>query len=541
MQSMFQPLGHWLSRTATPAFRPSQLVEIVQNFREPTFVVQEPSGHLGASIGGEAILTNGSTPPQGGLALRAALPPLYPEWLGDRTFLETHGVRYPYVAGAMANGIATTSMVEVMGRAGMLGFFGAAGLALPRVEKAVDQLTRSLGEKHAWGVNLIHSPNEPELERAATQLFIDRGVRRISASAFLGLTKSVVKYAYTGLKIDSEGRIDRQNHVFAKISHPEVARHFMVPAPSEMVADLVATSELTAEEGRLAGHVPVAEDITVESDSGGHTDNRPLAALFPTIVTLRDTLASEHQIARPVRLGAAGGIGTPASVASAFALGAAYVLTGSVNQACIESGLNAAGREMLATAAISDVVMAPAADMFEQGVKVQVLQRGTMFAARARKLYELYRSYDSLEAIPVSEKRQVERSILRATFEEAWSSTRKFWEGRDPSEVERGERDPRHRMALVFRSYLGQASYWAIAGEQNRRVDYQIWCGPAMGAFNSWVEGSFLAEPANRTIVQVALNLLEGGAAVTRAQQLRSYGVPVPPEAFKFSARQIAS
>jgi NAD(P)H-dependent flavin oxidoreductase YrpB (nitropropane dioxygenase family) len=49
-------------------------------------------------------------------------------------------------------------------------------------------------------------------------------------------------------------------------------------------------------------------------------------------------------------------------------------------------------REMLAQAEQADVIMAPAADMFEMGVKLQVLKRGTMFAMRAAKLYELYRA-----------------------------------------------------------------------------------------------------------------------------------------------------
>jgi trans-AT polyketide synthase/acyltransferase/oxidoreductase domain-containing protein len=34
-------------------------------------------------------------------------------------------------------------------------------------------------------------------------------------------------------------------------------------------------------------------------------------------------------------------------------------------------------------------------------------------------------------------------------------------------------------------------------GDETRRMDYQIWCGPAMGAFNDWVRGSFL-EAAQR-------------------------------------------
>jgi hypothetical protein len=62
--------------------------------------------------------------------------------------------------------------------------------------------------------------------------------------------------------------------------------------------------------------------------------------------------------------------------------------------------------------------------------------------------------------------------------------------------------------------------------------DYQIWCGPAIGAFNRWAAGSPLAAPERCTVVQIALNLLEGAAIVTRAHQLRSYGVAVPGVAF---------
>ena len=100
--------------------------------------------------------------------------------------------------------------------------------------------------------------------------------------------------------------------------------------------------------------------------------------------------------------------------------------------------------------------------------------------------------------------------------------------------------DPKHRMALTFRWYLGKASLWAITGDPERTADYQIWSGPAMGAFNRWAAGSFLAEPANRSAVQIGLNLLEGAAALTRAHQLRSHGLPVPPGAFAPAPRRLA-
>ena len=136
---------------------------------------------------------------------------------------------------------------------------------------------------------------------------------------------------------------------------------------------------------------------------------------------------------------------------------------------------------------MGDVMMAPAADMFEIGVKVQVLKRGTMFAVRAQQLYDHYLAYDGIEFMPEEVRTKLERNVLGASCDEIWAGTREFFLEREPQEVERAEGDPKHRMALVFRWYLGLSSRWAIAGDPARRMDYQIWCGPAMGAFNDWV------------------------------------------------------
>ena len=95
-------------------------------------------------------------------------------------------------------------------------------------------------------------------------------------------------------------------------------------------------------------------------------------------------------------------------------------------------------------------------------------------------------------------------------------------------------------MALVFRSYMGQSSHWPLRGVSDRAIDYQIWAGPAQGAFNDWVTGSFLEPLENRSVVQIALNLLEGAACLTRAQQLSSHGIPVPRGAFDFVPRPLS-
>ncbi len=526
-------LGTWSPVGEPAVFEAAGLLAATARVREPTHILREvSSGRLGVGFGGQV---GGS-----GHALLGTLPAMYPEWLGDRAFCETHGLRFPYVVGEMARAITTSRMVIAMGRAGMLGFFGAGGLSPARVEKAVDEMQAALGQEGpAWGANLIHSPHSPELESTIAELYLARGVRRICASAFMGLTPAVVLCAAKGLWRDPAGHIQRRFHLFAKLSRPEVAEAFMSPAPPAMLEALVRAGKLSAEEASLAAHVPVAEDITAEADSGGHTDNRPLPALFPVLQALRDQVVRRHGYQRNIRLGAAGGLGTPAAVASAFALGAAYVVTGSVNQAAVESGLAADGKAMLAQAGLADIIMAPCADMFELGVRVQVLRRGTMYGVRAQRLYDLYRSYESLEAIPSEARHKLESEILGATCDEVWSEVRRFFGERDARELERAEREPKHRMALVFRWYLGMASKWPVDGESRRKLDYQIWCGPAMGAFNDWVAGSFLQPPENRSVVQIALNLLEGAAVVTRAQQLRAAGVAVPSAAFSFKPRPL--
>lgn len=506
------------------------VLDAVERPRAPARVVQAPDGSLGVTLDEASAFPT-----------VALLPGIFPERLGERSFTEAHGLRFPYCTGAMANGIATTRLVIEVGRAGLLGFFGAAGLHRDRVAQAVDELVAAFeGTAHAWGVNLIHSPNEPALESAVADLLVARGVTRVEASAFMSLTPSVVRYACAGLRQLPDGRIARRHHVFAKVSRPEVARHFLAPAAEPILDALVREGRLTADEARLARHVAVAEDVTVEADSGGHTDNRPLTAVLPVILSLRDELAEKHRYARPVRVGAAGGIGTPGAAAAAFQLGAAYVLTGSVNQSAVESGLSEDGRAMLAQASLADVIMAPAADMFELGVKVQVLRRGTMFGTRALRLYDIFVAHEGIESMPRAVREKLEREVLGASLDAVWEETRAFWARRDPGEVERALANPKHRMALCFRWYLGMSSRWAIAGDRARKLDYQVWCGPAMGSFNDWVRGSFLEPPSARTAVQIARNILEGAAVITRAQQLRAAGVAVPARAFRFAPRPLS-
>ena len=77
--------------------------------------------------------------------------------------------------------------------------------------------------------------------------------------------------------------------------------------------------------------------------------------------------------------------------------------------------------------------MAPAVDMFEMGVKLQVLKRGTLFAMRGNKLYEFYRNYASMDDIPAKERENIEKSIFRMSLDDVWAKTREYFQEIDPS------------------------------------------------------------------------------------------------------------
>ncbi|GJM27196.1 MAG: 2-nitropropane dioxygenase [Phycisphaerae bacterium] len=525
--------GTWNGDPNEIQFGADGLTALIHQSHLPIYVV-EVDGEIGATNTGTATL--GGETEKSAYPIVAYVPPVAADQLGDVTFRAEMGVRFAYVSGAMANGIASERLVVAMARAGMMGFFGAAGLSPQRVEKAIQTIQSEIGDL-PYGFNLIHSPDDAALESQVVDLYLKYGVRCVSAAAFLGLTLPLVRYRVAGISRDDNGTVVTPNRVVAKVSRVEVAKRFLAPPPDDMLAKLVAGGDITEAQAQMAREIPVASDITAEADSGGHTDNRPALALLPTMLALRDTMQREHGYRQPLRVGAAGGIATPSSVAAAFAMGAAYVLTGTINQACVESGTCDLVRKMLADASQADVIMAPAADMFEMGVQVQVLKRGTMFAMRAKKLYEWYRAFPSLDALPDANKQSLERDYLRCTIEEAWQSTSAYFAERDPAQIQKAERDPKHKMALIFRSYLGQSSNWANSGDASRQADFQVWCGPSMGAFNEWVRGTELEKPENRKAVTVANNLMNGAAVLTRANMLRAQGIPVPAEAMQYKPR----
>jgi trans-AT polyketide synthase/acyltransferase/oxidoreductase domain-containing protein len=438
---------------------------------------------------------------------------LRPEDLGAPAFRQDHGVRYAYVAGSMYKGIASVDMVVRMARAGLLGYLGAGGMKAERLRADLARIGEQLPGDAAFGVNLLCNLMHPDEEERTVDIFLEHRIRRIEAAAFMQMTPALVRYRVRGLKRLPDGSIASSHKVLSKVSRPEVAEQFLSPPPERVLRRLVETRAVSPTDAQLAESIPMSDDVCVEADSGGHTDNGVAYALMPAMLLLRDRVVERHGYGVPVRVGAAGGLGTPHAIAAAFVLGADFVLTGSVNQCTVEGGISDSAKDLLQQANVQDTTMVPAGDMFEIGARAQVLKRGLFFPARANKLYELYRQHGSWEEIDEATRRQIETKYFRKSVDEVWAETEHYYRRAAPAEIEKARTNPKHKLALIFRWYFVHTARLALGGDDAQRVDYQIHCGPALGAFNQWVLGTPLEDWRNRHVDDIAERLMRGAAA----------------------------
>ncbi|MGY0058375.1 ACP S-malonyltransferase [Streptomyces sp. LZ34] len=422
------------------------------------------------------------------------------EDLGARGFRERYGLRYAYLAGSLHGGVSGTEMLTRLGKAGGMGFFGTGGLRPAEIEDGLRAVIAALGDDGPFGANLLYRHDSPEAELALVDLFLRLGIRTVEASGFLQITPALVKYRLKG------GR------VLAKVSRADMARAFLSPPPRAVLDRLREQGQIGEAEIARYGSRPVADDLCVEAD-GWRPDAGSLATLLPTVTRLRDALDAGGP---RVHVGAAGGIGTPEAAAAAFLLGAEFVITGSVNQSTVQAATSEPVRRMLQEAEVHDVDSAPWSEEFEIGGRVRSLKRGVFQPARAAKLHDLWRRHDAFEELDAATREQIENTYLRRSFDSVWAELSSALREADPRELARAEGSAKHRMALVFRWYLDRCARFAVAGDPDRRVDYAVHCGPAMGAFNEWVRGTDLEDWRGRHVDVVADRIMSGAARVLR-------------------------
>lgn len=438
---------------------------------------------------------------------------LSPAVLGSKGFREAYRTKYAYLAGAMYRGIASKELVIRMGKANLFAFFGSAGMSPGEVEQHLVAIKQALSNNEAFGMNLLTDLDRPQAEMDMVKLYARYGVRYVEAAAYMHITPALVWFRLQGLRAGADGRLISEHRILAKVSRPEVAALFMAPAPEKIVRLLLEEGQITPEQAQWAARIPVATEICVEADSGGHTDCGIPTVLFPAIKRLRDDALRQYGGDVTLYVGQAGGIGSPEAAAAAYIMGADFILTGSINQCSVESGTSETTKNMLQEMNVQDTDYAPAGDMFELGAKVQVLKRGVFFPARANKLYSLYMQYNGLHEIPPNVQQQLQERYFKRSFEQIWEDNKLYLAstGRQ-HEIQALEASPKQKMARIFKWYFAHTTRLAFAGDDEHRVDFQVHTGPSLGAFNQWVRGSEIESWRNRHVDDIAERLMTATA-----------------------------
>ena len=284
----------------------------------------------------------------------------------------------------------------------------------------------------------------------------------------------------------------------------------MKPVPERLIKRLLDNGWITQDQAEMAREIPLSGDICIEADPGGVTHRSAAFVLFPSIKSLRNQIQQEYKYKEPIHLGISGGIGTPEAAVSAFIMEADFVLTGSINQCTVESGLSAIAKELLQNSDVQDTAYIPDEELFEIGIQAQVLKKGVLFATRAKKLYELYQRYDSLEEIPNDVREQLEGKYFKKTLPEVWQIIKQEFVQRDEiAQIASIEERPKKIMATLFKYYLRQANQYALDGTVDEQANFQIQTGAALGAFNQWVKGTPLEVWQNRYVDQIGMKMME--------------------------------
>ena len=443
---------------------------------------------------------------------------LRPEDLGNPVFQKRYGCKWNYFAGSMYRGISSEGFVISMSKARLLSFYGSAGFNAEELEPRIQHLQSGLGADAPYGMCLLADLNDPEEEMRQAGLFIKYRVPVIEAAAYSDLTLPLVYCRLKGI-YQKAGRIVRPRRIIAKCSRLEVARRFLSPPPKDMVNQLLASGAINKEEAELSQHIPMADDLAVEADSGGHTDQGVAFALIPAVISLKEEKMKQYPYREPIMIGCGGGIGTPESAASAFMLGADFIFTGSINQCTVESGAADAVKEILNRVSLHDTTVTIAGDMFEIGAKAQVVKKYTRFSTRANRLYQLSKQFNSLDAIPAAVRHEIETQYFKRTFAQVWERVCEYKNRKNPNQIREAQENPRLKMILIFKWYFAHCNKVTLRGDETERDNFLIYCGPALGSFNQWVRGTPYESWKNRHVDKVTELLMSSACETIKTRR----------------------
>lgn len=441
--------------------------------------------------------------------------------IGSDAFKADYHTEYAYIGGGLYRGVSSVDYVVRMANAGLLSFFGAGGLSLNDVDVALQEITKQLAQDQLFGVTVLSDLGDQQHELAVVELLLSHHVKVLETVAFLDVTPALVLFFLRGLTRTPTGEIQSRHKIIARVFRAEIAETFLKPAPERMVNQLLEQQKITPEQAQLAKSLPIAHDICVDANVGGISDRNSLLTLFPQVVAVRDKMRMEYGYKHIARVGAVGSFGAPDSVVAALMLGAEFIETNSINQCSVEASTSPSVKEMLAKVQTHDVDYAPFSELFELGGKVQVVRKGSFFSSRSQRLFELWQRFNSLNELDAELIYQLENNYFRKSLDDVWREVYTHYQAHNPQEIIKANRNKKHRMALIFRWYLTQSFDFAKSGNEARRVDFQVHCSPAMGAFNEWVKGTELESWQNRHVDVIGKKLMNSSAQILQQRIMK--------------------
>ncbi|MCS0602771.1 acyltransferase domain-containing protein [Streptomyces sp. LP11] len=463
-------------RSGTGAAAGGEVVPATRNGRD---TVPDPER------GGGGVAVPGTREDTGGTRRRPVQ--VARERLGSARFQERYGTELAWVVSGTGDGAVGDEVCRAARTAGLAAFTDP-------VADGPDQASLGEAARSGWGIGLRPGPDAD----AQVTALLAHGVRHVEAGHPHGPDAALVRFRFTGAHRGPAGTPVAARHVLARVTGLDQAAAFLRPPAPALLAELVRTGGLSAGEADAARELPVASDLAVQAPGGWHDDGADAYQLLPSVALL----AARSPGPEPVHVGLCGVAGTPEQAATAFALGAAFLVSTSLTACAPAARLADPLKDTLARAGDDDVTWAPTERHGTLGVPARVLRRGTLFPARAGLLHRLLREQRYFADVPEHRRRHIEEHLLGGPATEP------------PA-------DGRLRTADVFRRYARETARRTPAGEPVRPLDHQLPCDPELTHFNRATVGTALAAWTARTPEAVAGHLLTNAAELLTERTLR--------------------
>lgn len=485
--------------------------------RPLTFVEQDE--RVGLLCGPHGLAAAESVP---GASIRLKLPAASGRDLGNPEFRKRFAVDWAMTAAPMERGLTRVEFSAALARSGFLAVHAIDFHDEAQIREELDAL-RAGAQGRSFAVGMRYHPHHEGEDERRFDLLREMDVDTAYVAGYVRATRAMLAYRYASLKEKVEGEGLRPRKLVVRVSHVELARHFAQPAPSDLLDELRTRELLSEEERALAEGLPMADAIVVEGDLLRSGTRRDLGTLLPAVATvLRDGDASS------VLLGAAGDLASPEALEGAFAMGADFVVVGDPFQLTLEAGGAPDRKALLARLQTADVTTVPSYEYLEADWRVHVARFGSPFAARATRLERILRDHDEGRPLDEKDRSFLERQLFGGPLDDCFERARPFFEERWPELLRRADDDGKLRLPLLARKYLWDSQSWGNEGNPEHKLDWQLRCGPGMGAFNLWRADSPLAELEKLDAATLARSLMNGAAVVARLASVGAAGLGVP-------------